>query len=321
MKNEKGLLGGVIEPGYISEAEEDLDAAVYARTSSKSQNFGYSIDGQVRKCWDRCQSMGWNVTHIFCDEAISGKDMNRPMFQQLLSKAEAGLFDVVVIWKLDRFSRSLLHAVQLENEFREWGIALHSITEQIDTTTPAGRFNFRSISSAAEFERDLSKQRSRMGMNQLALERKWPNDLPPLGYNKCEDGTLEVNPDESTLVVSIFTRYKELQSMPKLASELNEQGYLTKQNNKWTARGVADILQNELYVGDYSVADVEEHVPDYQIVDRDLFNTVTDIRNRFRRNESCSSKKEMSKTRKEQRVNIVNEQFRKFINQQQSDDS
>jgi site-specific DNA recombinase len=101
------------------QVEEGLRAAIYARTSSASQAFGYSIDGQVRRCWDRCQQMGWTVSHVYCDEAVSGKDTDRPMFQELLSYAEAGAFDVVVFWKLDRFSRSLMHAVQLEKEFRE----------------------------------------------------------------------------------------------------------------------------------------------------------------------------------------------------------
>lgn len=296
--------------------ERVLDAAIYARTSSGSQKWGYSLDGQVRRCWDRCQQMGWHVTHVFCDEAISGKDPDRPMFQQLLSRAEAGAYDVIVVWKLDRFSRSLLHAVRLEEEIREWGIALHSITEQIDTTTPAGRFNFRSISSAAEFERDLSKKRSEMGMHELALENKWPNDHPPLGYRKCPDGSLEIVDEEADTVREIFERYLELRSMPELAEELNNTGISTKEEKDWTARGVGDILRNELYIGHYSVADVEEYVPEYQLLEEDLFQEVTKVRSRFQRDNSTAERSNMPESRKEQRVRSVLDQFRTFIEKQ-----
>jgi site-specific DNA recombinase len=296
------------------QVEEGLRAAIYARTSSASQAFGYSIDGQVRRCWDRCQQMGWTVSHVYCDEAVSGKDTDRPMFQELLSYAEAGAFDVVVFWKLDRFSRSLMHAVQLEKEFREWGVALHSITENIDTTTPTGRFNFRNISSASEFERELNQQRSKMGMTELAMERKWPNDHPPLGYQKCEDDTLEIDSEEADLVKSIFTRYLELRSMPELASELNQDGISTAKGKEWSARAVSGVLRNQLYIGQYNVADVEAYVSEYQIIDESLFDRVTSVRTRFT-SEEKTERESMSKTRKEEQVMRVVDQFREYATQ------
>lgn len=137
-------------------------AAIYARTSSVNQRFGYSLNEQVRQCWERCEMLDWDVTYVFRDGAESGKDTDRPMFQTLLAKAEAARFDVVVFWRLDRLSRSIMHAVQIEKQLRDLDIALHSITEQLDTTTAAGRFNFRNIANAAEFEHDLIKQRTRI---------------------------------------------------------------------------------------------------------------------------------------------------------------
>lgn len=108
--------------GIPIQAADDLIAVIYARTSSPGQRHGYSIDEQVRQCWRRCEQLGWTVSHVFRDEEVSGKDIDREMFQKLLTRAEAGWFDVVVIWKLDRFSRSLMHAVQLERDLREWGL-------------------------------------------------------------------------------------------------------------------------------------------------------------------------------------------------------
>lgn len=160
------------------------------------------------------------------------------MFSRLQETVSADEFDVVVVWKLDRLSRSLLHAVQLEQEFREEGVALHSVTEQIDTTTPAGRFNFRSIASAAEFERELIKQRTQMGFRALARELKWPNDRPPLGYVKQEDGRLAIVDEEAAVVRRVFVMYREQQSMPQVAHDLNAAGVTTKDGNEWTRRAV-----------------------------------------------------------------------------------
>jgi len=158
---------------------EPLRAAVYSRTSSNSQAHGYSLDEQVNRAVDRCQSLGWEVSFVYRDEAESGKDTDRPMFQTMLETAKKQAFDVIMFWKLDRFSRSLMHAVQLEEELREHEVYLYSVTEQIDTTSATGRFNFRNLASAAEFERDMIKQRTRIGLNGMAQERKWPNNTPP----------------------------------------------------------------------------------------------------------------------------------------------
>jgi len=157
-----------IPPGVAEEGDTDLGAAIYARTSSANQRFGYSIDEQISRCWDRCEMMDWDIRYIFADEAESGRDTDRPEFQKLLDTAERGLIDVVVFWKLDRFCRSLTDLVQTEEELDQWDVALQSVTEYIDTTTPVGRFNFRNLASAAELETDLTSQRVKMGMYGMA---------------------------------------------------------------------------------------------------------------------------------------------------------
>ena len=291
---------------------DGLAAALYARTSSPGQRHGYSLDEQVRQCWQRCDELGWTVSHVYRDEAVSGKDTDREMFQKLLSGAESGCFDVVLVWKLDRFSRSLMHAVKLEQQLREWDVGLHSVTEQIDTTTPTGRFNFRSISSASELERDLIKQRSRMGLRALAQEHKWPNDNPPAGYRKRDDGKLEVVEEEATVVREIFERYVELRSMPELADELNSQNRLSQRKSEWTPYAVGEILKDQLYTGEYSVAGVTEHVEEYQILSESLFEEVTEVRTRFQ-SEQGSTRPEMPEDRKERRVQKIIDQYAEFL--------
>ncbi len=289
---------------------EQLRAAVYARTSSQNQKYGYSLDAQVRRTVDRCESLGWEVGFVYRDGAESGKDTDRPMFKRMLSAAEKRVFDVIAFWKLDRFSRSLMHAVQLESDLREYDVSLYSVTEQIDTTSPTGRFNFRNIASAAEFERDMIRQRTQMGLNELASERKWPNDSPPLGYELDSEGKLIIVEDEKQLVVEIFDLYIEERSMPEVALILNDRGSQTQNGGEWTARAVGDILRNRIYIGQYEVADVSEHVPEYQLINSDVFEQVEEIRHRFQQDES--SKPSMSDPRKEQAIQRIREMYDEY---------
>lgn len=292
------------------EETQQLRAAVYARTSSKSQEFGYSLDAQVDRSVDRCESLGWKVRFVFRDEAESGKDTDRQMFQTMLNAAEKQAFDVVLFWKLDRFSRSLMHAVQLESELRTHDVSLYSVTEQIDTTSATGRFNFRNLASAAEFERDMIQQRTQMGMNELALDQKWPNDSAPLGYELDSEGRLSIVDDEAKLVVEIFERYIEEQSMPEVAKVLNDRGQRTQVGGEWTPRAVGDILRNNIYKGQYEVAEVSERVPEFQIIDDETFEEVCSIRHRFQDDEA--SKSSMSDPRKEQAIERMREMYRSY---------
>jgi len=277
----------VIRDRVTENAESDtILAAIYARTSSTSQEYGYSLTEQVKQCISRCQSLGWDITFVYRDEAESGKDTDRPMFQKMLRRAECSTFDVVVFWKLDRFSRSLMHAVQLEAELRRNDVALYSVTEQIDTTSATGRFNFRNLASAAEFERDMIRQRTEMSLNGMAEENKWPNDTPPLGYRITSDRRLEVIEEEKEVVNEIFDLYIELRSMPAVSDKLNQEAISTQEDGEWTPRAVGDILRNEIYIGEYELGDISKHVPEYQIITEDTFEEVTEIRLRFQTDES-----------------------------------
>jgi len=299
---------GGIEAPMVSETTR---AAVYARTSSPSQQFGYSIDEQVRQCAQQSQMQGWEVHHVFRDRAKSGKDTDRPMFQQMLSRAKRGTFDVLVFWKLDRLSRSIHHAVELEMQFREWNIALHSVTEQLDTTTPAGQFNFRNIANAAEFEREMIKQRTKMGHAARAIDGKWPNATPPLGYEIGADGRLEINEGESALVRQIFKKYTDLRSMPAVVEFLDGRQSQEASEREWTPPAISKLLQNQLYVGIYSVGDVEKQIPDYRIVSDDLFDRATEIRTRFR--SEGEKRGTMPVDRKKDRVNQIRSQYEAWL--------
>jgi site-specific DNA recombinase len=260
------------ESGHsFPEDERGVLAAIYARTSSPNQRFNYSLDEQIKLCRERCEQRGWTVRYIYRENGLSAKNTARPKFRMMMERAREGAFDVIVFWKLDRFCRSLADLVNTERMLREWGVGLHSVTEQIDTTTPVGRFNFRSLASVAELERDLIGERARMGLHALARKHGWPNPWPPLGYDRGADGCLKVNPHEAALVRRIFKMYVELKSMPQVAFILNREGVLTKRGKRWTQAAVRKILDNRLYIGEYRVAGVEDYVEEYRILDSDLF--------------------------------------------------
>lgn len=275
-KNEsnKTLLHGLscIHIDNCDEEKEKIIAAIYARTSSKM--FGYSLDEQIRLCRERCKIMGWEVRYIFKENGKSGGTLDRPKFKIMMERARQNAFHVVIFWKMDRFCRSLVDLVNVERELIKSGVHLHSVTEQIDTVTPFGRFNFRNIGSAAELERDLIKERVKMGMKGLALKHKWINKKPPIGYDKTEDGYLTINKKQARLVKKIYAMYLKLKSMPQVAFELNKKKIKTLQGNQWSTSSIKRILDNEIYIGWYKVAGVEDYIDRYKIIDKNIFEKV-----------------------------------------------
>lgn len=288
--------------------EKNLTAAIYARTSSPSQRFGYSIDEQVRRCWKQCKQAEWEVRYVFSDEEESGRNTDRPKFQMMMEKVENGELDVVVFWKLDRFCRSLVDLVKTEEQLNEWDVSLHSVTEYIDTTSPVGRFNFRNLASAAELETDLTSQRVRMGMFGMAQEGKWPNDTPPLGYDKDSDGTLSVCVTEKETIERICRLYLREKSMPQVAFLLNESGIKTKQGEAWCCQSVRKILSNELYIGIYRVAGFEKYVEEYQIISDELFEDVTETQYRFK-----NKSQKMDPSRKKSKARRICSQYQQSL--------
>jgi len=270
----------------MNEENEEKDkrpifAAIYARTSSPNQRFNYSIKEQVDRCWKYCDERGWAAKYVFVDEGESGGTTDRPKFQLMLEKARAGKFDAIVFWKLDRFCRSLVDLVNVERMLREWGIGLCSVTEYLDTTSSVGRFNFRSLASVAELEREMIGERARIGLHALAKRHKWPNPHPPIGYDKREDGMLEVDRKEAKLVRRIFEMYLREKSMPQVAFELNKRRITTKNSKEWNARATRDVLTNEIYIGKYNVAGVADQVEEYRIVEGSVFERTKEIIRRF----------------------------------------
>jgi len=306
------------EPGTYTAPKEGKDeivyATIYTRVSSPNQIKEYSLEEQERRCQERCDMMGWRVRYIYREEGASGTTLNRPKFQIMLEKARMFRFDILVFWKLDRFCRSLVDLVNIERELREYGIALHSVTEQIDTTTPVGKFNFRNLASAAELERELIKERSKMGMHALARAHKWPNNYPPLGYDKREDGKLKINEEEAKLVTRIFNKYLDFKSMPEVAFRLNEKGIKTKRKNAWSVPSIKKVLDDELYIGRYKVAGVDDPVEEYRIIEDELFKKAKELRQKRK------PKPPMPEDRKEATIDRIFDEYIKYLHETETEE-
>ncbi|MCX6666502.1 MAG: recombinase family protein [Euryarchaeota archaeon] len=266
-------------------------AAIYARVSSGKQLRGYSLPEQIKLCRERCEQNGWKVKFIFREEQ-NAATIDRPRFSIMMQRAKEREFDVVIFWKLDRFCRSLIDVVNVEKQLRDWGISICSLTESLDTTTSAGRFVFRTLASAAQWEREMISERACMGMHALAMQHKWPSRIVPYGYNKNTDGYLTVNEYEAKIVKMIFQRYIKIQSMPQLAFELNEKGIKPRRADRWSATVIKYILDNQIYLGCYQVAGVTDQINELKIISKSLFQKAKNVRYRNKREPIPTSRKE-----------------------------
>ncbi|MEC1264025.1 recombinase family protein [Bacillus subtilis] len=234
-------------------------AAIYARVSTLEQaEEGYSIDEQVRVLRDLCEREGYVVHKEYVDRGKSGKNIKgRPALQELLHDAKSKDFDLVLVWKVNRFSRKTKDLLNIVEELEKRNIDFRSYTERYETETPAGKMQFRMLAVIAEFERDNIAQNVKMGMLARAKEGSW-NGGQVLGYDvvsvpgenrKRKLSKLVVNPTEAQTVRKIFNLYVEGNGYKFIANKLNKEGHRTKKNKNFSINGVKTILCNPIYAG------------------------------------------------------------------------
>jgi len=146
----------------MQERRYEMNAAIYARVSTVGT--GQSPEMQLRELREYCQRRGWNLVGEYVDLGISGAKDSRPELNRLMGDAHKRRFDVVAVWKFDRFARSVSHLLRALDTFRALGIEFVSLSESLDTATPAGRMVFTVLGAVAELERSLIAERVRAGM-------------------------------------------------------------------------------------------------------------------------------------------------------------
>ena len=139
-----------------------MKIALYARVSTADK--GQDPEMQLRELREYCERRGWAVSTEYVDVGVSGAKDSRPQLNKLMADAKQRRFDAILVWKLDRFGRSLKHLVSALGEFEALGVAFVSLRDSFDLTTPAGRLMFNMVASFAEFERDLIRERVKAGI-------------------------------------------------------------------------------------------------------------------------------------------------------------
>src|SRR5262244_206331 len=147
-----------------------MKVAIYARVSTA--NNGQDPTMQTRELREYCERRGWNVTGEYVDLGISGTKEKRPELDRLMAEAHKRRFDVVAVWKFDRFARSVSHLLRALDTFRVLGIEFVSLSESLDTATPAGRMVFTVLGAVAELERSLIAERVRAGLRNARAKGK-----------------------------------------------------------------------------------------------------------------------------------------------------
>ena len=268
-----------------------LRCAVYTRKSTEhglELEFN-SLQAQREACEAYVKSQaseGWQLlARHYDDPAYSGGNLDRPGVQALLKDIEAGLIDVVVVYKIDRLTRSLADFAKLVEVFDAQAVSFVAVTQQFNTTTSMGRLTLNVLLSFAQFERELASERVRDKVAASRKKGKWMGGSVPLGYDS-RDKRLVVNPAEATIVRTIFTRYLELGSFQKLINELDEAGIVTKRRQiggritggiPFTYGPLAYLLKNRTYLGEAGHGGrwyPGEHEP---IVDRATFEKVQNL--------------------------------------------
>ncbi len=239
----------------------DLDTVrvgIYLRRSTDDENQPYSIEAQDTRLDAYVQSQpGWKIVKKFKDDA-SGKNTDRPGLQKAMQWAKANMIDVLLVYRVDRFSRNLRDTVTLLDELDKVGVAFRSATEPFDTSTPVGRMMLQLLSMFAQFERDLIVDRVTAGMEKKAEAGQWKGGYAPPGYMMDPvTHKLVVVESEAVIIRLIFDLYtKDRLGSHAIANELNERGYRTRSGGLWPFKRVLTILENRVYLGEIHYRDV-----------------------------------------------------------------
>jgi site-specific DNA recombinase len=226
-----------------------MKIAAYVRVSTNEQaQEGYSIPAQKNRLEAYALSQGWEIVQWYVDEGESAKDLNRTELKRMLKAIEHGIFDCVLVYRLDRLTRSVMDLFSLLNTFDKYNIKFKSATEVFDTTNAMGRLFITIVSALASWERENLGERVRMGMQQKAREGKWTVANPPLGY-VSNDSVLTINPSEAAIVKEIYNLYLSGMGMWKIAGHLNDRGIYPRSGKAWNQNPIGYILKNPIYIG------------------------------------------------------------------------
>jgi len=266
-------------PGFGDLPTGPRRVAIYLRRSTDDEHQPFSISAQDSALGKYVTTQpGWTLVATFTDDA-SGATADRPGLQQALRVARAGRFDVLLVYRVDRFSRRLSDLLDLLNELEEAGVAFASATEPFDTSTSIGRMLVQLLGVFAEFERETIIDRVTKGMAMKASKGKWPGGSRPYGF--CVDREthrLIPHPDEAPHLREIFRLFtaKRLGTRA-IADELNQRGVTNRTGKPWSGHTINRIIANPAYAGDIAYGEVYVEDAHEPLIDRKTWRKACEI--------------------------------------------
>lgn len=303
-----------------------IKCAVYVRKSTEhglEQEFN-SLLNQDESCKAYIASQAfnnWEYVSTYTDAAISGGTMERPALKQMLDDISKGLINTVVVYKVDRLSRSILDFHNMMKYFDKYNCNFVSITQAFDTSTSMGKLTLNMLLSFAQFEREVASERVRDKIRASKAKGLWMGGNPPLGYD-TKDKKLVVNEAEAQQVKHLFEKYLELQSVKRLVQYAEAQGIYSKKwiskkgnqkgGNKISLMGMHRLLRDMTYIGQiaHKKANTTAKGEQDAIISKELFNEVQQALKNNSNNKTESHRSPNLLSGK-----LFNSQGERFINQ------
>lgn len=227
-----------------------IRAAIYIRVSTLDQaRDGFSLDAQEKILRKHCADKGYEIYDLYADRGISGKDIDhRPEIQRLLKDACNEKFDIVLVWKLSRFSRSMLDLASMCEKMEAHGVYLASYSEPFDSSTPLGRFMRGILGLFAQFEREIIAENVKLGLTERAEQGKRTCSYV-LGYDRYDKDSFIINEKEAEYMLFASRTYLERKNLSETARLCKERRYHGKNGSDPSPYAVMVIITNPIYCG------------------------------------------------------------------------
>lgn len=246
-----------------------MNGVIYARYSSDNQR-EESIEGQLRECMEFAERQGITVVGNYIDRALSAKTDGRPDFQRMIKDSAKRLFDVVIVWKLDRFARNRYDSAHYKNVLHKYDVRVISAKENI-SDGPEGIILESMLEGMAEYYSAELSVKVKRGLKENTLKCRHNGGHMPYGYTIDTDRRYIVEPVGAALVQKIFTRYADGESVADIISDFTCRGLKAKRGGKFSYNTIHNILCNRKYMGEYYYGDtvIADGVP--AIISKELF--------------------------------------------------
>ena len=249
-----------------------MNAVIYARYSSDNQR-EESIEGQLRECLSYAEKNNLKIVNHYIDRAFSARTDDRPAFRQMIQESEKKEFSIILVWKLDRFSRDRYDSAYYKHQLKKNGVRVLSATENI-SEGPEGIILESMLEGMAEYYSAELAVKVRRGQQENALKCRSNGGVLPLGYCVSKDHTFEIVPEKAAIVREIFTRYDNGEALQTIANSLNKQRLRTQKDKEFRVSSLGKILRNRKYTGEYryDTTVIPDGMP--RIIEQDLFDRV-----------------------------------------------